>query len=49
MMRRLTRKAVLHAVEAGLFATSWALLGAFTLGDRLGHRIPRTPTRGEYV
>ena len=49
MMRRLTRKTVMHAVEASLFVTSWALLGAFALGDRLGQKIPRTPKRGEYV
>lgn len=49
MIRRLTRKAVIHTVEAGLFVTSWTLLGAFALGNRLGQKIPRTPRRSEYV
>ena len=49
MMRRLTRRVVIHGVEVGLFVTSWALLGAFAMGNRIGAKTPRPPTRGGYV
>lgn len=48
-MKHLGERAVVYAVGAGLFVATWALLGAFALGDRLLERIPRQSGRDDYV
>lgn len=48
-MRRLTKRAVLYAVNAGLFTASWMLLGVLALGNQLVEPIPRNEGRDGYV
>ena len=48
-MRKLARRAVIHAVSGTLFITSWVCLSLFALGDRYVSPVRRSKQKGDYV